>query len=240
MADDDPFTTDPLTEAMRRLLAAGRRTEVDDDTRTELADRLDELTARLLEVADDGPLCETGHKPTDTTAELRTHPMAIFPFSPAIGIRNPMSPAVRLEQAEDGSLFGTASFSPVHNGPPWDVVHGGVVALLFDELLGLAGITTGQPGFTGRLIVNYRRPTPLTGTVEVRSWVEGTEGRKTTARAEIRHGGELLSEAEGLFIRPVGGGALTDAPTATPATTPAPAPAPTDRDDGPNRLAHSR
>ena len=46
-----------------------------------------------------------------------------------------------------------------YEGPP-GYVHGGCVALAFDELLGMVNVLNGLGGLTGKLTVRYRRPDP--------------------------------------------------------------------------------
>ena len=54
----------------------------------------------------------------------------------------------------------TSSYGTAYEGPPGSV-HGGVVAAMFDEVLGMTQSLSGQPGMTGTLRIRYRRPTPL-------------------------------------------------------------------------------
>lgn len=198
-----------LVAATRRLLAAVRLTEADPQALEDAATRLDEVSALLEKSRTTEPLCQTGRKRLDGPI-TDFDPLRVFPQSPALGWENPTAPIVHLDLDEAGEVVGTITFAPHHNGPPWDVAHGGVLAMVFDEVLNTAGIAAGQSGFTGRLTVSYRRPTPLTTTVDIRARVDRVEGRKMFAVAEISTEGELLAEAEGLFIRPAGGGALKD------------------------------
>jgi len=207
VTDTAPSPADQLVAATRRLLAAVRRTEVPDDALATAAAQLDVVSALLEKELTDQPLCQTGNRRLDGPI-TEVDPLRVFPQSPALGWENPTAPVVTMELDEDRNVVGTVGFAPHHAGPPWDVAHGGVLALVFDEVLNTAGIATGQSGFTGRLTVSYRRPTPLDATVAIRAWVDRTEGRKTFAKAEISLDGELLAEAEGLFIRPAAGGAL--------------------------------
>lgn len=200
---------DPLADAARRLLAAIRLTAVDDSTRRAAAATIAGAAEALEAIQVTGRLCETGLDETNSTdPRTSADPLGIFPFSPAVGARNPQAPRVEMTLDADGHIRGTATFAPLHNGPPWNVVHGGMIALLHDEILGMVGIATGVGGFTGRLTINYRRPAPLLEPIEFHSWVDRVEGRKTFVRAELHHDGHLLNESEGLFIRPALDGPL--------------------------------
>ena len=69
-------------------------------------------------------------------------------------------------------------------------------------MLGIANIASGNPGMTARLIVHYRKPTPLFRALVLRAWVDRVEGRRVMSRAEMYDGDTLTAEAEGLFVQP--------------------------------------
>jgi acyl-coenzyme A thioesterase PaaI-like protein len=121
-----------------------------------------------------------------------------FDLSPLMGRANPLAPPLRLTVQED-KVEGTATFGSGYEGPP-GCVHGGFVAAAFDELLGLVQMLGGQPGMTGRLIVNYRSPTPLQTELRLVGRIDRVEGRKTFCTGEIYAGDRLCAEAEGLFV----------------------------------------
>ena len=75
-------------------------------------------------------------------------------------------------------------------------MHGGWVALTFDELLGMTNIASGHPGMTGTLKIRYLRPTPLFTDVRLEAWTERVEGRRIVA-ARLWAGDTLTAEAEG-------------------------------------------
>ncbi len=70
--------------------------------------------------------------------------------------------------ASASSGAGSPSTTP-YEGPP-TCVHGGVIAELFDELLGISNILAGPGAMTGTLTIRYRRPTPL---LALSSWRRG-------------------------------------------------------------------
>ena len=76
-----------------------------------------------------------------------------------IGRYNPLAPPVR-SRSIDGAVHGTANLDAAYEGPP-GCVHGGVIASMFDELLGVANISAGVGAMTGTLTIKYRSPTPL-------------------------------------------------------------------------------
>ncbi len=123
-----------------------------------------------------------------------------LPRSPIVGEASPMSPRIDWEIV-DGHCIATGTFTAQYEGPP-GYVHGGMIALAFDEMLGIVNIANGCPGMTGTLTVKYRRPTPLYREVRFDAWVERVEGRRIRSRAELWAGETLCAESEGLFVQP--------------------------------------
>ena len=89
---------------------------------------------------------------------------------------NPHSPPFELEFRDDHVIV-TGVFGAACEGPP-GYVHGGWVALAFDEALGLANVASGYGGLTGRLTVRYRRPTPLYTEVRFEAHTARVDGRR--------------------------------------------------------------
>lgn len=118
--------------------------------------------------------------------------------SPLVGAVSPLAPPMQWVSRNGGvDLHG--EYPAAYEGPP-GYVHGGWIALTFDEALGIANIQSGHPGMTGRLTVRYLKPTPLHRPVEIRAWTDRVEGRRILARAEMHVDGVKTSEAEGLFV----------------------------------------
>jgi acyl-coenzyme A thioesterase PaaI-like protein len=125
-------------------------------------------------------------------------PHHMFPFSPQIGIYNPLAPPVMVEIV-DGGVRGTGHLDAAYEGPP-GCVHGGVIASLFDELLGLANIAAGVGAMTGTLTIKYRSPTPLKTDLTFTARHLGVDGRKVRAEGAIHAGERLCAESQGVFI----------------------------------------
>ena len=123
---------------------------------------------------------------------------AHFDHSAFMGAANPIAPPMKLSMT-DGKVTGAVRFSDLYEGPPGHV-HGGFVAAILDEVLGASQATTGRPGMTARLEVQYRAPTPLHTDLVAVGWVERVEGRKIFAKGEVRDGERVTAMAEGLFI----------------------------------------
>ncbi len=125
---------------------------------------------------------------------------ACMPYSPISGRRNPVSSSLRMWRDGD-AVRGEATFPPTFAGPP-NSVHGGIIAAVFDELLSMANVISGNAGFTGTLSIKYHRHTPLDKPIELWAVNERNSGRKQFSRGELRYNGEVTASAEGLFIAP--------------------------------------
>jgi acyl-coenzyme A thioesterase PaaI-like protein len=99
----------------------------------------------------------------------------------------------------DGRVHATAHVTAAYEGPP-GCVHGGVIAGLFDELLGVANIASGHGAMTGTLTIVYRSPTPLYSDLTLEGHTTGASGRKVFASGTIHAGDRLCAEADGIFI----------------------------------------
>lgn len=188
---------DELRRVISRLVlvrpSAQELAEAADRARA-FADRLDELPPR----GGEGVISEAGLQPFDHVRH-----------SPLSGTGNPIAPPLELwtsgtDEVGNPLTAGRVTFGAAYEGPPAHV-HGGHLAAMFDELLGLA---QGQAGFTATLTVTYRRPSPLGTELTLRGWVERIEGRKRWVRGTCSLGDLLLCEAEGLFVAPREGATL--------------------------------
>jgi len=99
----------------------------------------------------------------------------------------------------DGVVHGRVRFGGAYEGPP-GCVHGGFIAAVHDEILGMANSTNGQPGMTGTLTVVYRTPTPLRTELRLEARFERAEGRKQWCSSKLWAGDVLCNEAEGIFV----------------------------------------
>jgi acyl-coenzyme A thioesterase PaaI-like protein len=80
-------------------------------------------------------------------------------YNPVTGAGSPLSPPLRIEIV-DGVVVGTCELGLAFEGPPM-FAHGGVSAMLLDQMLGYAASAAGSPGLTVELVTRYRKPVPL-------------------------------------------------------------------------------
>jgi len=127
-----------------------------------------------------------------------TDPHVFFPFSPMIGWYSPLSPPIACE-FRDGAVRGRGTLGAAYEGPP-GCVHGGIIAGLFDEILGIANIAAGVGAMTGTLTIVYRSPTPLHAELRLEAHTERIDGRKVHTVGSLHAGDRLCAEANGIFI----------------------------------------
>lgn len=181
----------PLAQAVRGLIDATVRTQADEDVITETTAAVRALTEKLGPLADHG---WHGLRHADSGRPL------LF-TNPAAGWRNPIAPPMVVHHDADGRCWSDFTLGAAYEGPP-GVAHGGICALVLDQLLGEVatnGLT--EPKFTGTISLRYLRGTPL-GPLRAQAVVDRIEGNKTYARGVITdHQGPTV-EAEGVFIVP--------------------------------------
>jgi len=184
-----------LAEAVRLLIDAVMTNEGDDpELLLDVAAEAERLAQQLGSGRAEGP----GYAP-------RSHG-DYLPRSPVVGEASPLAPRIDWDLTDDAidgqpGVVAHGVFGAPYEGPPGHV-HGGMIALAFDEVLGIANIAGEHPGMTARLTVHYRRPTPLFRDLTLRAAVDRVEGRRIMSRAELWDADTLTAQAEGLFVRP--------------------------------------
>lgn len=119
---------------------------------------------------------------------------------PIAGRSNPIAAPLSLAPDPDaGVVVGEVTFGPAFEGAP-GCVHGGFVAAVLDEALGMACIFSGGPGMTGELTTRYLRHTPLESPLRVEARLVSVDGRKLRTTGEVTCNGEVVAEGSGLFI----------------------------------------
>jgi acyl-coenzyme A thioesterase PaaI-like protein len=169
----DPGSSDP--EQLGELVAQARRL-------AEAVEQLPDLRAQ------GGPAMAGGD---DSTLMER---------SGISGRSNPLASPLHL-WADGDKTRGWAVWTDAYEGPP-GCLHGGFVASAFDDLLGFAQMASGRAGYTGRLTVKMRRPTPLNVRVDYEAGVDRVDGRKILVTGSARVDDMLVAEAECLFVAP--------------------------------------
>ena len=124
--------------------------------------------------------------------------MEHFPDCVVSGSANPMGAAIRVHRE------GEEAVAHVHLGPAFEGApgraHGGVVAALFDDVMGYVLAILETPAFTGELKVRYSAPTPVGVDLVFRARLRERSGRRLIIDAEAVHDGKTICTSEGLFI----------------------------------------
>lgn len=180
----------PFTQAVRGLVDATIRTTADDDEIRDVQAEVEALTERLRRHQIDGAYG------VRFGATGRGRPWG----NSVVGLRNPVAPPLVIEHDESGKAWSDFHLGAAYEGPP-SLVHGGVSALILDQMLGEAAGAGGKPGMTGTLTLVYRHSTPL-GDLRSEAWIDRTEGVKTWAKGHILGPRGVTVEAEGVFVLP--------------------------------------
>jgi acyl-coenzyme A thioesterase PaaI-like protein len=180
-----------LGSALRELVAAAVGTEVPVEVLGAAAEQARRLSAEL----------GTRQRPRDRPSSVDDLRRGQRLFNPVVGPGNPISPPMRVEIV-DGAAVGRCTLGLAYEGP-FTFVHGGVSALLLDQIMGYATASAGHPGVTGRLQVRYRAPVPLGEPLEIRAAVVDVLGARVAVRGTIGLAARpdaVLVEAEGRFM----------------------------------------
>ena len=182
---------DGLADAVRELLDATVRTKISAADVEVLTGRIREVSRELLVDAHPGPI---GHL-------RRADEWGGNPANPVDGRRNAFAQPLQIRRDfENKRASATFTLGAPYEGPP-DHIHGGVIAMLLDQVMGMVPAFTNTPRMTAYLNVTYRRPSPLMAELEVEAWVDRIEGRKTFVSARIVDAeGRTTAEAEALFV----------------------------------------
>lgn len=188
-----------LADAARDLLDAVVSTAVDEAEQRRVTALLRDATVALRATQRDPVIALVRHP--DGRLENLTQAGS--------GRWNPRAPALRFpalpEAPRPGAPFrpveviGTVALGASCGGGP-SRAHGGVVAGVLDEALGVAAAAAGVSGLTVAVEVRYRAGTPLGVPLRVTARCDRVEGRKRYASGELWHDAQLLAEATAVYV----------------------------------------
>jgi acyl dehydratase len=180
-----------LGEALRDLVGQASATEVPENVLREVAAQVKQAAILL------------GRR----TRRLRDLPGAddllggFRMYNPVTGSGSGLAPPLHID-VTGNAVVGTCTLGLAFEGPP-TFAHGGVSAMLLDQLLGYATSAAGHPGMTVKLETRYLAPVPLQTQLRLTAEVSEVNGRRVTVRGVITTAAEpdtVLVEASGTFV----------------------------------------
>ena len=175
-----------LVEALRSTRDAIADARLDEAACAYLSERLDEVTAYVGQLR-----AQPGERVWANRFDLTARGSSLPPAMDDLRI-DPVHGRVRARVSFGTSYAGAG-----------EAAHGGAVALLFDELLGLCA-NAGRPASrTAYLHVDYRAIAPLNVPLVARARIDRVEGRKRWVSGELCRSDapqQAVAESEGLFV----------------------------------------
>jgi len=181
-----------LATALRTALQYAATSMADDEPIRQAAELIEQAATHL----EPGPHGRPYHGSAE--GAVGGVPNGFTSYSPVTGPLNALASVVNLSAGEN-EVVADVIYGDAYEGPPGHL-HGGLVAAIFDEVLGFAQALSGSPGMTGKLEITYRAPTPLHVPLRVVGRYDRIEGRKIFTTGTIHAGDRLCAEAKGLFI----------------------------------------
>ena len=197
-----PSPADPArvraAESVRRLGHALHAHDVDEATLTRIADAAESVIATIdatpVRLRDEAALRRQMWHEAVPDGAVIDHFEDCF----VTGRENALGIGVEVVR-EGEEAVGRVVLGPAFEGAPGRA-HGGVVAAIFDDVLGCLLNIRETPAYTGELTVRYLAATPIGVPLTFRAWVQDVEGRKLDIVGDAHagpEGGEQVHVATG-------------------------------------------
>jgi acyl-coenzyme A thioesterase PaaI-like protein len=199
-----------VTEVEQRAQAAALMRELGHDF---VARRLDEDQLRdvagrlrdLVEIVRSAP----ARSPMTRVDGIKGFQHAVAGSEPAVkhrllsdsivsGGANPLGLGAELWR-EDDSAFMRVTLGKAFEGAPGRA-HGGILAALLDETMGLVNAMSGVLAYTVQLDITYLAPAPIDEPITSHATMVTRDGRKITVEGVVEAGELTIARATGLFI----------------------------------------
>jgi uncharacterized protein (TIGR00369 family) len=117
------------------------------------------------------------------------------------GGANPRSMRLEFEQDDERRrVVGRFRLGPEYQGGA-GFIHGGIIAVLLDEVMGKVNRFREVRAVTAELTVEYLKPVRVDEEITVEGWETEKSGRSLMHAGEIRNAaGELLARGRGRFV----------------------------------------
>jgi len=189
-----------LVERVRELVAAVVMTDVDAEERAAAAQRIAAVTDALRSRRRDEALLLVRHPDGRLESMVQAGSGRLNPqAAPVEWLVRPTEPPPGTKP-HPVEVRARCTFTEAHAGSP-SRVYGGVLALVLDEVLGVAARAAGASGMTVALSVSLRGGTPFGVPVEIVGRFTGSEGRKGFASGEVIVDGTITAEATAIYVQ---------------------------------------
>jgi acyl-coenzyme A thioesterase PaaI-like protein len=172
-----------LIAQLRGVIGAATVTNAAESDIAAAATHLRRASDLLAVRVADGQLFPAGHR-VDLPA--RGHPLLI---------------PLQVDSLTEDAMHGRVRFTSAYVGHP-GVAHGGFIALVFDEAFGIFPSRLDPPARTVSMAITYRAGTPADVDLDIDVRLVSMDERKVRVEGQLRHGGTVTAQAEGLFVQP--------------------------------------
>ena len=182
--------------ARRRKLAAAVRELVEHTARVHGGD-LDAAEAHVRAAIDALPLGRTAaeaFRAGDFLADSRPW----IDRTAVMGHTNPQAPPLVLTH-DDRSSTGTVVLGERFVGAP-GLVHGGVIAAIFDQVCGTCAVMADLPGLTVELNVRYLKPAHVHTALTFTATITSHTGRRVLVDGTCVEGDETVATCRATFV----------------------------------------
>ena len=195
-----PASAFTLVERVRELVTAVVLTDISPEDRAAQAGRIVEITEVLRSRQRPQSLFLVRHPDGRVESMVQAGSGRLNPQAPPLAwTHRPTEPPPGTDPVEV-EVRARCTFAAAHGGSPGRV-YGGVLALVLDEVLGVAVRASGAGGMTVGLSISLKGPTPLDVPVEIVGRYTGGEGRKSFASGEVVVDGVVSAEASGVYVQ---------------------------------------
>lgn len=117
------------------------------------------------------------------------------------GAANPIGLQLSFSYDEAGHAHSEVVLNPHFEGYP-ELIHGGIVSTLLDEVMAKAVIHSGKNAVTAKLQINFRRAVNSQTKLYLEGWICESKTRTLKTAARIYDAAGNFAEAEAIFIVP--------------------------------------
>jgi acyl-coenzyme A thioesterase PaaI-like protein len=179
---------DELARAVRRLIDATVRTTADGASLRAATGAVEQASELLEADQRSGPWVPDRDDPRHS------------PYNAVVGTGNPIAAPVVLTRREQDGVTATVRFGAAYEGAP-GLVHGGVLALVLDQVFGEAAIAARVAGMTVGLQLRYAAPTPVLTELVFEAHVESSDDRLVKLVGSVVAEGVTTVTATATFFR---------------------------------------